>query len=190
MIKFHQQFHKNNLWSYEKNFSSRSLANQVVFYLTTIVQFCIFRPKHFLVFCKEIAFYVFFLPNEIIFSCINVSTNYNISCRFKKSVIHNQMFRSSEATTRVFYKKAVRTCNFIKKDSNTGFYCEYCELFKNTYFQEHLRTAASANWRARVLSRVNSWKVISSYCFWATIWKFTHDFLTVCLTSFLFVAWY
>ena len=108
----------------------------------------------------------------------------------QEAVIHNQMFRSSEAATRVFYKKAVRTCNFIKKDSNTGFYCEYCELFKNTYFQEHLRTAASANWRARVLSRVNSWKVISSYCFWATIWKFTHDFLAVCFTSFLFVAWY
>ena len=22
------------------------------------------------------------------------------------------------------------------------FYCEYCEIFKNIYFQEHLRTAA------------------------------------------------
>ena len=24
------------------------------------------------------------------------------------------------------------------------FFCEYCDTFKNTYFEEHLRTAASA----------------------------------------------
>ena len=31
----------------------------------------------------------------------------------------------------------------IKRDSNTGISCEYCEIFKNIYFEEHLRTAAS-----------------------------------------------
>ena len=31
---------------------------------------------------------------------------------------------------------------FIKRDFNTGF-CEICEIFKNTYFEEHLRTTAS-----------------------------------------------
>ena len=25
------------------------------------------------------------------------------------------------------------------------FSCEYCEIFKNTYFEEHLRTAASVD---------------------------------------------
>ena len=25
--------------------------------------------------------------------------------------------------------------------------CEYCEIFKNTYFEEHLRTAASVSWK-------------------------------------------
>ena len=25
------------------------------------------------------------------------------------------------------------------------FSCEYCEIFKNTYFEEHLRTAAPDN---------------------------------------------
>ena len=25
------------------------------------------------------------------------------------------------------------------------FFCEYCEIFKNSYFEEHLRMAASAN---------------------------------------------
>ena len=28
--------------------------------------------------------------------------------------------------------------NFIKKTPTQVFYCEYCEIFKNTYFQEHL----------------------------------------------------
>ena len=31
----------------------------------------------------------------------------------------------------------------IKRDSNTGFLCEICEIFKNAYFEEHLRATAS-----------------------------------------------
>ena len=30
----------------------------------------------------------------------------------------------------------------LKRDSNM-FSSEYCEIFKNTYFEQHLRTAAS-----------------------------------------------
>ena len=33
---------------------------------------------------------------------------------------------------------------FIKKDSNTG-YCEYCEIFKSSYFEEHLQTFSDDN---------------------------------------------
>ena len=33
-----------------------------------------------------------------------------------------------------------QTCNFIERDSNTG---EYYNIFKNTYFEKHLPTAAS-----------------------------------------------
>ena len=29
----------------------------------------------------------------------------------------------------------------IKIDSNTGFSCKYCEIFKNSYFEKHLQTA-------------------------------------------------
>ena len=38
---------------------------------------------------------------------------------------------------------SLRTCNVIKKrfqDSNTGVF--RCKIFKNTYFKEHLQTAA------------------------------------------------
>ena len=31
----------------------------------------------------------------------------------------------------------------LKRDSNTSVFCELWEIFKNTYFEEHLRTAAS-----------------------------------------------
>ena len=31
----------------------------------------------------------------------------------------------------------------LLKGFNTGIYCEYCEILKNTYFEEDQRTAAS-----------------------------------------------
>ena len=34
-------------------------------------------------------------------------------------------------------------CNFIKKGLQQVFSCEFCQLFKNTYFVEDLRTAGS-----------------------------------------------
>ena len=35
-------------------------------------------------------------------------------------------------------------CSFIKKETPTQvFSCEYLEIFKNTSFEEHLRTTAS-----------------------------------------------
>ena len=35
-----------------------------------------------------------------------------------------------------------------KRDSNTGVFCETCEIFKNTYFEEHLRKTASTEFVA------------------------------------------
>ena len=35
-------------------------------------------------------------------------------------------------------------CNFIKKEALAQvFSCEFCEIFKNTFFTEHLRVTAS-----------------------------------------------
>ena len=31
----------------------------------------------------------------------------------------------------------------LKEDSGAAFFCEFCEIFKNNYFFEHVRTAAS-----------------------------------------------
>ena len=44
--------------------------------------------------------------------------------------------------------------HFIKKETPTQvFFCEYCEIFKNTYFEKHLRTTASVNSRAAVFHK-------------------------------------
>ena len=39
--------------------------------------------------------------------------------------------------------QAFRAPALLKWDSNTGVFCKHWEIFKNTYFEEHLQTAAS-----------------------------------------------
>ena len=41
------------------------------------------------------------------------------------------------------FKGKLHTCNFIKMRLQHWCSPEYCEVFKNTYFEEHLLTAAS-----------------------------------------------
>ena len=42
--------------------------------------------------------------------------------------------------------KRYEACNFIKKETLAQvFYCKSCEIFKNTFFTEHLRTNASGS---------------------------------------------
>ena len=40
--------------------------------------------------------------------------------------------------------QSFQVCNFIKKETLAQvFSCEFCEISKNTFFTEHLRTTAS-----------------------------------------------
>ena len=41
----------------------------------------------------------------------------------------------------LFFNKfaGLRPANFIKRDSGTDFFCEFYEIFKNTFFTEHLQ---------------------------------------------------
>ena len=50
----------------------------------------------------------------------------------------SSIFRFKQPPT-VFFRPATSS----KRDSNTGFSCKHCKIFKNTYFEKHLRTAAS-----------------------------------------------
>ena len=61
----------------------------------------------------------------------------------------------------------------LKRDSDTGFFsCEYCEIFKNTYFEEHLRTAVTEN---ILCSKLENNGVIKLY--------FNSNFSCKCLTN-------
>ena len=54
-----------------------------------------------------------------------------------------EKFSNSEEPPEVFCKK--RPANFIKKEPLPQvFSCEFCEISKNTFFTEHLRTTASS----------------------------------------------
>ena len=45
-------------------------------------------------------------------------------------------------------------CNFIKKEHLAQvFCCEFCEMFKNIFFTEHLRTTASVEWKQQIIGR-------------------------------------
>ena len=44
--------------------------------------------------------------------------------------------------------------NFIKKETLAQvFSCEFCEIFKNTFFTEHLRTTASVNAKVTIIQK-------------------------------------
>ena len=48
----------------------------------------------------------------------------------------DKFFKSPEAATGGFLYKKLAT--LLKRDSDTGVSCEYCKVFKNTYFEEKL----------------------------------------------------
>ena len=55
----------------------------------------------------------------------------------------------------------LKACNFVKKEVLTQvFSCKYCEIFKITFFEEHLRTAASS-----VMSDIILFQENESYSF-------------------------
>ena len=53
----------------------------------------------------------------------------------------DKFFKSPEAATGGFLYKKLAT--LLKRDSDTGVSCEYCKVFKNTYFEEKLWVTAS-----------------------------------------------
>ena len=68
-----------------------------------------------------------------------------LSCIAKTKVTLAQFTcKISQYSPKNFLKFLSKTCNFIKKEiPKQVFSCEYCEIFKNTYFEEHLRTVVS-----------------------------------------------
>ena len=79
--------------------------------------------------------------------------------------------------------QAFRAPALLKRDSNTGVFCEHWEIFKNTYFEEHLRTAASESftwtffymnkyhrkWRRRFLKNKTKQKLFENSAIWKNL---------------------
>ena len=54
------------------------------------------------------------------------------------------MHRKTPVLESLFNKVAdLKTGNFTKKIPTQVFFCKYCKIVKNTYFEEHLPMAAS-----------------------------------------------
>ena len=61
---------------------------------------------------------------------------------FKKGVLKNFTIFAGNYLCWSLFKKV-----YYKETPTKVFYCEYCEIFKSTYFEEHLRAAASGGLR-------------------------------------------
>ena len=61
-------------------------------------------------------------------------------CSVKKGVLRNfAKFTGKHQGQSLFLIKWPQACNFIKKETLAQvFSCEFCEIFKNTFFTEHL----------------------------------------------------
>ena len=99
-------------------------------------------------------------------------TNLNKFCLFDRSSHRRCSIEKGVLKTFAKFtgKHLCQSLFFIKKETLAKvFSCEFCKIFKNTFFIEHLRASASD------LTQ----KPFNSYPY------FTHSFVIVCLVSFL-----
>ena len=67
-------------------------------------------------------------------------------CSIKKTVLKNLSILT--VLEFLFIKAAGLASNFIKIETRTQLsFCEYCRIFKNTYFEEHLPTAVFGSFK-------------------------------------------
>ena len=74
-------------------------------------------------------------------------------CSIKKVVLKNFVtFTVKHLCWSLFLKKLLdwRPKILLKETPTQVLFCEYCKIFKNTYFEKHLRTTASVNSRSAI----------------------------------------
>ena len=65
-------------------------------------------------------------------------------CSIKKVFLKISQNSQENTCSRVFFLIKLRASNFIKKETLAQVLsCEFCEIFKNIFFREHLRVTAS-----------------------------------------------
>ena len=80
-----------------------------------------------------------FLITLLVFRPATLLKRYRSShqrCSIKRAVLKNFAMFTGKHLCR-------SPCNFLKKRLQGCFFCEYCEIFKNTNFEKHLRITAS-----------------------------------------------
>ena len=67
-------------------------------------------------------------------------------CSFKKVFVKISQNSQEDTCARVSFliKSEASACNFVKNEAQAQvFFCKFYEIFKNTFFIEHLRVTAS-----------------------------------------------
>ena len=95
-----------------------------------------------------------------ILSSHKISEKYNEQTVFhKKAVLKNFVIFTGKTCVGISFlikMLAFRHEALLKSDSNSGVFFEYWEIFNNTYFEEHLWTAASESF-TWTFSYMNKW---------------------------------
>ena len=129
-----------------------------------------------------------FLITLLVFRPATLLKKYRSShqrCSIKRAVPKNFAISTGKHQRRsrfLLQLYAFRPANLYKRDSDTGvflFFCEYCEIFINTYFEKHLRLTASADTPTLMLSyeiskifKKEHVRKTASICFneWQRVW--------------------
>ena len=97
-----------------------------------------------------------FLITLLVFRPATLLKRYRSShqrCSIKKAVLKNfAIFTGKHLCRSLFFIKLQALQLYQKETPTQVFFCEYCEIFKNTYFEKHLRTTASENTPTVMLS--------------------------------------
>ena len=84
------------------------------------------------------------LKAMFLLSLLNCSNQKHLRCSIKKAILKNfAIFTGEHLYWSLFLIVSWRPGTLLTKPPTQAFFCEYCKIFKNTYFGEHLWTAAS-----------------------------------------------
>ena len=83
------------------------------------------------------------LEAMFLLSLLNCSNHKHLRCSIKKAILKNFATFTAELVESFLNRVSWRPATLLKKPPAQVIFCEYCKIFKNTYFGEYLWTAAS-----------------------------------------------
>ena len=94
------------------------------------------------------------IKEETVLLCDSKELFWNVLCKFLikiESTWRSEVKEQASQLTLLYCGEAVRSSHwrcseglqlYLKKPPTQVFSCEYCKMFKTTYFEKHLQTAA------------------------------------------------